>query len=77
MEMDKKTNKRVKKYNYVDGMKIKNPTTAKKLLPTASWFFFGSDGYDEYYIQDIINTKERLEEELKNPRWDLYYQASR
>jgi len=34
---------------------------AKKLLPTTTGFFFGGTDYDEYYYQDLRETKEGLE----------------
>jgi len=39
--------------------------TAEELLPTQSGFFFGGTEYDQYYMQDINNTIEILEGELK------------
>lgn len=39
--------------------------TAHELLPTQSGFFFGGTEYGEYYKEDIINTIEILERELK------------
>lgn len=33
---------------------------AEELLPTQSGFFFGSTDYDEYYLEDIKHTVERL-----------------
>ena len=39
--------------------------TASELLPTQSGFFFGGTEYDEYYLQDINNTIEIMEKELK------------
>ena len=41
-----------------DGKYIKNPSVAKKLLPTRMGFFFGSEEYDEYYFEGLKNTKE-------------------
>lgn len=34
---------------------------AEELLPSESGFFFGSTGYDEYYYEDLEDTKEILE----------------
>lgn len=60
-----------------DGKLIKDPTKAKELLPTTEGFFFGSTWYDEYYYDDLVRTKVRLEKEIANPRWELYYGSSR
>ena len=34
---------------------------ATELLPTAEGFFFGSQEYDEYYFEDLKNTKEQVD----------------
>jgi hypothetical protein len=62
--------------NYEDGMIVKNPATAKKLLPTTSGFFFGGTEYDQYYIQDLKDTEKILEEALKDKSADFSYQSS-
>lgn len=59
--------------NYIKGYVISNPEIAKKLLPTASGFFFGSIGYDEMYIQDLKETKEAFDKILKETDWDIQY----
>lgn len=64
-----------KNYNWEDGKVIKNPELAHKLLPCQEGFFFGSTHYDQYYYQDIQDTKEILEEALKSPG-EYYYEAS-
>jgi len=58
-----------------DGKFIVNKELAHKLLPTTEGFFFGSTDYDQYYYQDILDTKEILEEALKNPG-EYYYESS-
>ncbi len=35
------------------GKVIKDPTMAKKLLPREKGFFFGGEGYDGYYVEDL------------------------
>lgn len=65
----------------VDGKYIEDPTVAKDLLPTQSGFFFGGTDYDEWYIDDLKNTKKALEKELgKHPQetgsTSYYYNAS-
>ena len=52
---------------------------AEELLPTGAGFFFGSTEYDEWYMQDINHTAERLDKILKDPalaKCDFYYQSS-
>lgn len=64
----------------VDGKFIEDSTVAEELLPTASGFFFGGTDYDEYYIHDIVETKECLERLLKETedtyKVDYEYTAS-
>ena len=53
-----------------DGRYIEDPTVAEELLPTTSGFFFGSTGYDQWYMDNIDYTIETLtrvlEEASKN-----------
>jgi len=56
-----------------------SPKKGSKLLPTANGFFFGSTEYDDYYIQDLQYTVERLEKILKDSaleKCEFYYQSS-
>lgn len=61
-----------------------NHRLAKKLLPTQSGFFYGQTEYNDWYFQDIEQTKEILENVLaematdeKNKVWaDYYYHSS-
>jgi archaellum component FlaF (FlaF/FlaG flagellin family) len=59
-----------------DGEYIKDPSVAEELLPTTSGFFYGSTSYDEYYIQDLKDTKKILEEAIKDSEGDFYYNSS-
>lgn len=59
----------------VDGQIIKDPSVAKKLLPTQEGFFFGGTEYDEYYLADIKETIKILQECLKE-EGDFYYDSS-
>ena len=59
----------------VDGKTISDKSVAEELLPSASGFFFGSTDYDEYYLQDILDTIKILEPLLKE-EGDYYYRAS-
>lgn len=72
-------------YAFEDGQKkpimekgkyIKDPTVAKKLLPTTKGFFFGGTNYDQYYFEDLEATKKILETILKEKNEDIYYQSS-
>ena len=57
---------------------LKDKTMAQALLPRKEGFFFGSKEYDEWYFQDLEETKKGVEELLKN--WDggsdYYYSSS-
>lgn len=55
---------------------------AEKVLPTASGFFFGGTGYDEWYLQDLKDTMAILEK-VRNedgtfgrPGMSYYYRSS-
>lgn len=58
------------------GKTIVNPELAEDLLPTESGCFFGSTDYDEYYIQDLKDTVEIINEALKSEGGEFYYRAS-
>jgi len=49
---------------------------AKELLPTTDGFFFGGTEYDEDYVEDLIRTKEFLEELLPKLKGKVIYSAS-
>ena len=59
---------------------LANKTLAEELLPTSSGFFFGSYEYDEYYYEDLSDTKSYLgtilEIDWAELGYDLYYHAS-
>lgn len=71
-----KNGEAVKEYNVVDGKTIVNPQKAEELLPTSEGFFFGSQDYDEYYIEDLKDTKKILEEALTYEDDAIYYDSS-
>lgn len=59
------------------------PHTAESVLPTTSGFFFGSNGYDEWYMNDMRNTVKQLDAILEDipedaDQWSHWfiYQAS-
>lgn len=53
---------------------------AAELLPSASGFFFGSTDYDDWYFQDLEDTKRICEAALElidsQKGWDIHYQSS-
>lgn len=58
---------------------IAEPKKGEELLPTQGGFFFGSTEYDEWYMADVKQTAERLENILNDPalsKMDFYYQSS-
>ena len=69
-----KEGKEVKEYK--KGQVIVNAEEIAELLPSQSGFFFGSTDYDEYYMNDIDNTIEIIENCLKVEDIDYYYQSS-
>lgn len=59
------------------GKVITNPAAVAELLPTASGFFFGSTGYDNYYLDDVQFTFDTLDALLKEEsEGDYYYHSS-
>lgn len=61
---------------YEDGLVMENKRLAEELLPIAEGFFFGGTNYDQYYYEDLEQTKEILENALKEEDGDFYYRAS-
>lgn len=57
---------------------IKTEAIALELLPPVSGFFFGSTDIDEYYWEDLENTKTGLKTMLKKygNDWEFEYYAS-
>jgi len=57
-----------------EGKVLTNIEVAKELLPTQEGFFFGSTDYDEYYMDDIVRTRDILKKELEAEEdWGSYY----
>lgn len=66
-------------YNYVDGMIVKAPSVAERLLPSCSGYFFGGTDYDEYYINDIKYTIDIIIKALETTDFEkemIYYVSS-
>lgn len=60
-----------------DGHVIDNPKTAQALLPRMRGCFFGSYDYDQYYVEDLRQTKTFLEDALNEPAGvELVYSSS-
>ena len=62
------------------GRVIKDPSKAKELLPTSAGFFFGHGEYDEYYLDDVIDTRIWLSHMLRDIQngvpGDIIYSSS-
>lgn len=59
-----------------DGKYIKDSSVAQKLLPTESGFFFGGTNYDEYYLDDLVYTRNTLKAVLAEGAGGEYYYHS-
>jgi hypothetical protein len=60
---------------------LEDPERAMELLPTQGGFFFGSTEIDEYFIEDLHSTVNRLHyllelPEVKDHTVSLYYHSS-
>jgi hypothetical protein len=60
---------------------LKNPENAMQLFPPKSGFFFGSAVTDEFFIDDLTNTVERIDylldlPEVLNHKISFYYHSS-
>ena len=64
--------------HFQEGRAILNSAEVAELLPTAAGFFFGTTGYDEWYLRDIERTVEVLDRVLENDpdTCSFYYRAS-
>lgn len=49
------------------GKVIKDATVAKELLPTRAGFFFGTEEYDEYYLKEVVRTRDWINQMLSEP----------
>ena len=64
---------------YEDGQVVIDSSVAEELLPRCRGFFFGGDGYDEYYVNDIVDTIKILENVLATTDFEtqmVYYVSS-
>ena len=53
-----------------DGEYIENEEEIADILPTQEGFFFGSTEYDQWYLEDIKFTKEKIEDLLNRINFD-------
>jgi hypothetical protein len=64
----------------VSGKVIEDATVANELLPTCKGFFFGSQEYDQSYLQDVEDTRQFagrvLAEHQDGVPGDIHYQSS-
>lgn len=64
---------------YRDGQVVIDSSVAEELLPRCRGFFFGGDGYDEYYVNDIVDTIKILEDVLATTDFEtqmVFYRSS-
>ena len=55
---------------------LRKHSLAEELLPSASGFFFGSTGYDEYYFDELKSTAEVLEKVSGDEYGSYVYHSS-
>ena len=55
---------------YEDGVTIQDASLAEELLPTQEGFFFGSKDYNEWYINDLEETIEQINNILETTDFD-------
>ena len=58
---------------------IAEPSVAKEFLPTTSGFFFGDTDYNEWYVDEIINTINIIQNVLETTDFEkqmIYYVSS-
>jgi len=60
----------------VNGSIMENTAVAESLLPTEEGFFFGGTEYNNYYIEDLKQTKKMLEEVLTEDSDSSFYYSS-
>ena len=64
--------------HYVNGKVVDNTELCEELLPTQSGFFFGDTNYTEYYLDDVKETLEIVENALETDfeNYAVYYVSS-
>lgn len=64
---------------YEDGKVVIDSSIAEELLPCRAGFFFGGCDYDEYYVNDIVDSIKILEDVLATTDFEtqaIYYVSS-
>ena len=51
---------------------LANRKKANKKLPTQGGFFFGNTDYDDWYFQDLVDTRDMIKDCLDN-KWEGWY----
>lgn len=60
----------------LDSLPSFNLEMAEQDLPTVEGFFFGSYGYNEHYIEDLIHTIKQLRPVIEADKYQVYYYYS-
>ncbi len=71
--------KKVVTHSILLGNEIKDCSVAKKLLPTLSGFFFGDTDYNQWYLQNVQLTIDKLEKILDTTDFEkqiIFYTSS-
>jgi hypothetical protein len=58
---------------------LKDPERASELLPTQSGFFFGGTEHDEWYLEGLRYTRDRIRDLLSRDElkgWEFHYHSS-
>ena len=58
---------------------LKDNSRVEELLPSQSGFFFGGTDYDEWYFNDLLYTRDKIDELLSKPdfdKFDFQYKSS-
>ena len=69
-----KNNKKVP--NLEVGKIIEDASVAKKILPSEEGFFFGCTDYDQYYYDELVNTRDVLDKVLAETGEEFQYHSS-
>lgn len=67
--------------NLEEGKIVLNPEVAQELLPAQAGFFFGSTDYDQWYMQNLMDTVEQIDRALRlvpedDWAWSFSYRSS-
>ena len=65
-------------YHKISNEDANDISLAPKLFPSCSGFFYGSTGYDEWYIDDLKSIQKifaKILEEWNDKEYEFYYQS--